>query len=147
LHSTAIQTSGLLLREKCLKNLELWMCPPSIKVVQHDANHWIHSTAWYRRILTHRRCCLGSCLTWAHRTCRYTFSCFCRCGFCHSVLHSLQRPVQHNLDCIMSGRYIYCLKCGNYLGSLGGNYCHLCDWKADSEDDDAETLEPEKPND
>lgn len=27
------------------------------------------------------------------------------------------------------GRYLYCTHCGNYLGSLGADYCHLCDIK------------------
>lgn len=31
----------------------------------------------------------------------------------------------------MSGRYLYCQNpdCGNYLGSLGGNYCSICGWR------------------
>lgn len=28
----------------------------------------------------------------------------------------------------MSGRYLYCVKCGEYLGSLGGDECRLCGW-------------------
>lgn len=27
----------------------------------------------------------------------------------------------------MTGRYLYCPHCGEYLGSLGADYCWLCD--------------------
>lgn len=30
----------------------------------------------------------------------------------------------------MSGRYLYCQNCGEYLGSLGGDDCRLCGWRA-----------------
>lgn len=30
----------------------------------------------------------------------------------------------------MSGRYLYCGNCGEYLGSLGGDDCRLCGWVA-----------------
>ncbi len=37
----------------------------------------------------------------------------------------------------MSGRYLYCQnpECGEYLGSLGGNECHICGWKVEEEED------------
>lgn len=42
----------------------------------------------------------------------------------------------------MSGRYLYCqnTSCGVYLGSLGGDDCWICGWRAGRYmDDDEET--------
>jgi tRNA(Ile2) C34 agmatinyltransferase TiaS len=36
----------------------------------------------------------------------------------------------------MSGRYLYCPDCGEYLGSLGSDDCHLCGWRLQQEDED-----------
>jgi hypothetical protein len=35
----------------------------------------------------------------------------------------------------MSGTYLYCQNpaCGEYLGSLGGDSCHLCGWCCDAD--------------
>ena len=35
----------------------------------------------------------------------------------------------------MSGTYLYCQSCGNYLGSLGGNSC-ICGWTNQEEQDE-----------
>lgn len=38
----------------------------------------------------------------------------------------------------MSGTYLYCQNpdCGVYLGSLGGDDCHICGWKNYREEDE-----------
>ena len=38
----------------------------------------------------------------------------------------------------MSGRYLYCQAegCGVYLGSMGGNFCPVCDWVAEPDEDE-----------
>lgn len=39
------------------------------------------------------------------------------------------------------GRHLYCqnTECGVYLGSLGGDSCHLCGWRAgETESDEPE---------
>ncbi len=38
----------------------------------------------------------------------------------------------------MSGRYLYCQneQCGCYLGSLGGNFCPICDWSRELDDNE-----------
>jgi hypothetical protein len=33
----------------------------------------------------------------------------------------------------MSGRYLYCLDCNEYLGASGGDSCHGCGWEAPHE--------------
>lgn len=49
----------------------------------------------------------------------------------------------------MSGRYLYCQnhECGVYLGSLGGDDCHICGWRSGTSEDQPESQEhePEPP--
>lgn len=49
----------------------------------------------------------------------------------------------------MSGRYLYCQNrdCWVYLGSLGGDDCHICGWRSGTSEDapDSQEHEPEPP--
>lgn len=42
----------------------------------------------------------------------------------------------------MSGRYLYCLDCNEYLGASGGDSCHGCGWEAPHEREPTEPTEP-----
>lgn len=48
----------------------------------------------------------------------------------------------------MSGRYLYCQnhECGAYLGSLGGDDCHICGWRSGTSEYCPESEpEPQRP--